>query len=849
MNLPYRPLGKLGEGGMGTVYRVEDPRLGRQAALKLVNDPGDQELVARFVREGRVTARLDHPGVPPVFEAGATADGQPYLLLRVIEGELLAARIAALHQQRRGELEDLVDALARVGETVGYAHSVGVTHRDLKPSNVMVGRFGEVMVLDWGLAKLEGTPEPSFLGRTTDPARVPEGVHLTQRGVCLGTPGYMPPEQAGGEGDEGPPADVFALGAILTEVLTGEPPVVGGSPLNRIVATLEGRIRRPSQIDPRVPWELDALAARALAQRPQDRPSAPDFVAGLRAWRAGRPIQGVRYSRAQRLLLAVRRRPARFVAGGALALLTLGGASAAAIVVRVQREAALAEGLVRERERASEAERERAAEQARAARAEQENARAKAESAAALEAQARAEQDRLKRVLDQLGEARDLARRAADPGAVTRALDAAVEAARGERSVVLEAVQVYRQANQLERALRLVRARIDPARPDPELFLAAWQLQVEVKDAEAERWLAEVGQRLGPDAPVAVFVRAHHVLVDGRDPRRALAMAQELERKHPDFAPIYLLEARALLPLGRADEARAALDRGLELWPNSAECLAMRGQLALGTNPAAALRDLDAAIQLRPDLLEAYYRRAQAYFVAQQYGRAEQDLSRLLEREREPVGRVRALQMRAAVRVELRRFAEARADVDAYFAAGALPQPSILLTRGRVLVEELRLDEARVDLERAQSMRPADGDVALELAFLSLEQGRWDEAQARLLQLEGPLGQSAPMIPLILQALGVDRPALRREQGWRGLLGRHLAGEVSAAALVAAAKEQGVSERERLCEAYGWLGVAADRRGDAQNAIDAYRRCLDTQQRDFLEFTLARCRLRALLPR
>ncbi|MCA8925097.1 MAG: SUMF1/EgtB/PvdO family nonheme iron enzyme [Planctomycetes bacterium] len=327
----------LGEGGMGVVYRVRDRRLGREAALKLVrSDQADEDGVLRFRREAEITARLTHPSIPPVYEAGTNAQGLHYMLMRVVEGQPLARHIKDLHEapgdgSRAGTSQrELLEALVKVGEAVAYAHERGIIHRDLKPQNVLIGQFGEVMVVDWGLARdlSLGAADEALLRRSLDGAlRSRPGVpELTQEGSVLGTPGYMPPEQA-----EGKPvdtrADVFALGALLCCVLTGRPPIVGTTVFNKLYATQQGKIELPRDRRADVPPELNSIAARALAMAAEDRyPSAAGFVADLRAYLAGEAVSAHRYSLGERAQRAARRHVTLLVGAsvGALALLGIG---------------------------------------------------------------------------------------------------------------------------------------------------------------------------------------------------------------------------------------------------------------------------------------------------------------------------------------------------------------------------------------------------------------------------------------------------------------------------------------------------------------------------------------------
>ena len=307
-------LRELGRGGMGVVYLVRDPLLGRLAALKLLRLRPTPTRLARFRREAAITAHLDHPGIPPVYEAGRTATGRDYLLLRYVEGRSMAEALDRLEERRmrarqRGQSaepspRDLLEALARVGEALAYAHARGIVHRDLKPGNVMLGHFGEVLVMDWGLAR---DLRESEQADTTFRAQLDKLAVDTRDGAFLGTLGYMAPEQARGE-EVDARADVFALGALLCEVLTGSSPFEGETTSEVLENTRAGRVRRPLQLDPHVSPELDAIAARALdPAREQRYASAADFARDLKAWLEGRRVSVYRYSTAARVARWIRR--------------------------------------------------------------------------------------------------------------------------------------------------------------------------------------------------------------------------------------------------------------------------------------------------------------------------------------------------------------------------------------------------------------------------------------------------------------------------------------------------------------------------------------------------------------
>lgn len=259
----YRLAGLIGSGGMGRVYRATDTGLDRDIALKVLHGQ-DAGAADRLLAEARILARLEHPGVVPVHDAGSLPDGRVYCAMKLVRGKRLDQLAREDHP-----LPERLRIFQRICETVAFAHAHGVLHRDLKPQNIMVGSFGEVLVLDWGIAKHTTT------GTTTapdDPSRAggaePDTDGLTDPGTRLGTPGWMAPEQERGLGDLiTERTDVFGLGAILRELVT----------------------TAPASRESRTPARLLAIAERATATDPADRYAdvhslAEDvgrFVAGL----------------------------------------------------------------------------------------------------------------------------------------------------------------------------------------------------------------------------------------------------------------------------------------------------------------------------------------------------------------------------------------------------------------------------------------------------------------------------------------------------------------------------------------------------------------------------------------
>ncbi len=297
-------------GGIGCIWLARDNYLGREIALKeLRPDQACNPLSrSRFLKEAQITGQLEHPGIVPVYElASQRNEQQPFYTMRFINGQTLTAAARAFHAKRlAGQFDSLqwsilLNALVTVCNTVAYAHSRGVLHRDLKGQNVVLGDFGEVAVLDWGLAKLVGhagveLPEPSV------PLEVPQsGEALTVEGQVCGTPGYMAPEQAAGRhGQIDQRTDVYGLGAILYEILTGQPPFTGPETRELLRRVCEERPTPPTLIWAEVPSTLEEICLRARqaprepvrhAQCPRTRGAA---MAGGAAEARRRCVAGIR---------------------------------------------------------------------------------------------------------------------------------------------------------------------------------------------------------------------------------------------------------------------------------------------------------------------------------------------------------------------------------------------------------------------------------------------------------------------------------------------------------------------------------------------------------------------------
>jgi serine/threonine protein kinase/tetratricopeptide (TPR) repeat protein len=301
----YRKVRDHAKGGLGIVYVALDGELKREVALKEIKPEYADNLAsqARFLLEAEITGGLEHPGIVPVYGLGAYDDGRPFYAMRFIKGDSLKDAIAAFHADatlkkdpgaRTLALQKLLRRFLDVCNAVAYAHSRGVLHRDLKPDNVMVGRYGETLVVDWGLAKAVGRKESDGIGTLPESTVLypSTGSAETLPGSVVGTPSYMSPEQAVGRLDLlGPTSDVYSLGATLYSLLTGKVPFADRELSDVLKKVERGEFPQPREHAPWLDPALEAIALKAMALRPVDRYDSPKGLADdVERWLADEPV-------------------------------------------------------------------------------------------------------------------------------------------------------------------------------------------------------------------------------------------------------------------------------------------------------------------------------------------------------------------------------------------------------------------------------------------------------------------------------------------------------------------------------------------------------------------------------
>ena len=354
---------EIGRGGIGRVMIAHDGHIGRDVAIKellggngsVASAPSDAvsrttAVAARFLREARVTGQLEHPNIVPVYEVGQRADGTYYYAMRLVRGRTLGEALGSCKTLQ--ERLKLLPHYVSLCNAVGFAHSRGVIHRDIKPDNVMLGAFGETVVLDWGLAKVRGKKD--IRGREIEgelKLLQDAATGQTMDGSAIGTPAYMSPEQADGQIEEvDERSDVWSLGAVLYELLLGRPPFEGVTPFEIIGKVMKDAVTPPRELDDKIPAELSAVASKALTREPSQRyATAKELAAEIEAFMSGGRIGAYDYSTWELLQSFARRNRAATVAALVVVLIVLGSSAGLFVAYR---------NAERERDRAEDNERQ-----------------------------------------------------------------------------------------------------------------------------------------------------------------------------------------------------------------------------------------------------------------------------------------------------------------------------------------------------------------------------------------------------------------------------------------------------------------------------------------------------------
>jgi serine/threonine protein kinase len=652
-DLVFDKLDMLGEGGMGIVHRVKDKRLDRLAALKVIQpEQVGQRAILRFEREAKITAKLDHPSIPPVYEAGTNSNGEHYLLMRVIEGATLEERISSYQKNCEPRiLEELVEVLIKVCEAMAYAHSRNIVHRDLKPANIMVGQFGEVMVMDWGLAFNLRHKEHKFdddseiLGGVQ--AKEPEDIGVTRDGVSLGTPGYMSPEQAGGETLD-PRTDIFSLGAILMEILVGQTPIQADSNTAAIIATIENRIKKPAEVRSDFPRELGSISEMALAFKADDRYQfANDMLEDLKNYLAHRSVLVHRYSVFERARRILSRHTLPLVVVSLLFLLVAIGGGLWSELRRSRAAGELSQALLEKSRREKALLAQSNKERQSALRAAQQNLRLE-RKVRELAEQSKRNADRakdaaldsakrIKETLNLISKARAQALRGAKKEQINKTIAAALQ--RGGRTLALfmTAAQIYESAGFVTLAQAHLEEAVQRFPPAYDALFYLHRLETRAdpvgrfRMTQPLRKLWRTANERDDENQFTVFAKAYKAHQAG-DIKEAIKLYDRVEKYSTSFTWTYINRGVLRYSLGQKSEALEDFNRALKLDPGLAKIYSNRAFIRYELEDwTGAIRDATRAIELDPAMAIAYSNRALARIKLGQRGNALSDARRAIE--------------------------------------------------------------------------------------------------------------------------------------------------------------------------------------------------------------------------
>lgn len=605
---------RLGVGGMGEVYRATDLKLARPVALKRIlgNAADDPDARARFRREATAAARLKHPAIVAVHDVGEWA-GKPYLAMEFVTGRTLAARLdetrTARSQAAPGRFDRLkqdIGILAEIADAVAFAHAAGILHRDIKPANVLIDPSGRPHLTDFGLAKAM-------------PADGAESARLTATGQLLGTPQYMSPEQAGGDPNQvGPASDLWALGIVLYEILTGAPPVLGRHAMEVIHALLTQDVPAPSTRVAGVPAPLDWICLKTLAREPARRyAGVREFADELRRWLADEPVRTRLPTRAEQAARWLSRRRRSLVLAGAV-VVAITGVVLGSWLIRMRAEqrsqAMLIEIGMAVTRFEDAALRTNLAKEARAALA--------AQPLELIEQAARARPDSgplcslRGRVFDLLGETAE-AEQNYDLGCARSPLNAGVWYLRGlHRAEQYVARRALPAANYGGSGTRFEAATIESAEETALRMAALTDWQRAEAAPEQESWLGEADLRLG---------RGLAALATGTPEGLATAALRLGDTPGPRFARA---RAQVLYQLGQFEAAAAAAESAVTIWTGDPLSWSVLGRASLMAAEARrrdnrdaratfarAIAAFDQALECHADALLAHANRGAAWYL------------------------------------------------------------------------------------------------------------------------------------------------------------------------------------------------------------------------------------------
>jgi tetratricopeptide (TPR) repeat protein/tRNA A-37 threonylcarbamoyl transferase component Bud32 len=868
----YRSQRFHARGGLGEVHVAHDQELDREVALKRIRPERaeDSDSRRRFLLEAEITGKLEHPGVVPVYGLVQGAGGQPCYAMRFVQGDSLKEAIERFHAaegpgrdpgQRGLELRQLLGRFIAVCNTVAYAHSRGIIHRDLKPANILLGKYGETLVVDWGLAKsfARTEAERSSGEQTLAPSSGSGTEGGTQMGQAVGTPAYMSPEQADGLWDRvGPASDLYSLGATLYHLLTGQAPFQGKGQHEVLARARRGDCPPPRQVQRRVPPALEAICLKAMALQPEDRyASALELAADVEHWLADEPVTAYREPWWAQTWRWVRRHrtPVASVAAATLAVLLLGGIGA----LWLQQQAA-----------------ERRAEAARREAALRQGILATLDKAADLQKRARWGEARavLDQAAERLGDAgpTDLRRRVQQARADLR-LVGRLDAARLKAATTIgdefdvsaerDYAAAFRESGlgRPEESVGAVAARIRNSAVREQLVAAldAWALVA--TDRRRKAWLLAVARRVDPD-PWRDRLR---------DPAawHNLAVLERLAReaKVAKLSPELLTTLGTLLMMERKAEAVALLTAAQERYPQDFWLTSLLGSvLHVAKRSEEAIGYYRAALALRPDAGPVYnnlglalrdrgrldqalaiYRRAVAldprsalaqYNLAealQAQGRGE-EAATAFRKARAACQKALALDPTLThMHYFLGRALQAQGrlkQASAAFQKALALNPSFSLAHynhGVILQAQGRLDQAIAAFQKATALQPDFAHAQCNLGFALQARGRGQQASAAFQKAIASCRKAIATDPGVAQSWYVLGSAL------------HAQGRLREAS---AAYQKGLELDPRNALAHANLGKAWSDQGRLDQAITCYQKAIgldpeDAQVRSYLGFALA----------